>query len=206
MPAKPTDILDILETAKPFDKSEEADIIKMKKLILTHKNIFHRDCANAHVTASALVVNPNSMLFLLHRHKKLNKWLQFGGHADGETNLPRVALKEAQEESDLNDLQFFPSTNAKTSPPKPIDMELQTIPKNGNCAQHLHLDFRFLLLTKASTPPLPNISESQQLSFFSLQDLAAISKQLDPALNRLIRKSALLIKQGTYTYATISTK
>ena len=152
-----------------------------------HENIFDRECTQAHLTGSALVFNPENNTVLLHNHKKLNKWLQFGGHADGDTNISKVALKEAQEESGLKDLKFFnPQKNAVV---EPVDIEVQTIPENKGVAQHLHLDFRYLITTTATELPTPEKHESQELHFFTFSELNTISEKIDPALHRLIEKA-----------------
>ena len=118
---------------------------------------------------------------LLHNHKKLNKWLQFGGHADGETDLSVVAFKEAEEETGLSDLYFYSA--------KPMDIEVQTIPENKGAPEHLHLDFRYLIFTKATEVPTPEEHESQDLKFFSFEEVYKMSEKLDNALIRLIKKA-----------------
>lgn len=180
---KRKNVLDLLENIKPFDEQEKISIQKIKKLIALHENIFDRECLSAHLTASALVVNPKNKMVLLHLHKKLKIWLQFGGHADGETNLANVALKESMEETGLQDLKFF--QNKKN----PLDIDLQIIPKIDNVIEHHHLDFRYLLLTQTEHIPIPNANESQELRFFSFQELENLKNELDPALKRLAKKA-----------------
>lgn len=178
-----TSILDLLTHVKPADKQEEKSVQKIRELISCHKNIFERECLKAHLTASALIVNPQTKMVLLHLHKKLKMWLQFGGHADGETDLSAVALKESMEETGLKDLKFF--QNKKI----PLDIDLQIIPKNDDVEEHYHLDFRYLLLTQTIQTPTPNANESQDLKFFSFIELEQIINKLDPALKRLIKKA-----------------
>lgn len=180
-------VLDLLERATPADEQEKKSIQKIKELVSCHENIFERECLEAHLTASALVINPQNKKILLHLHKKLKIWLQFGGHADGEINLSNVALKESMEETGLKDLEFF--QNKKI----PLDIDLQIIPENGNVKQHYHLDFRYLLLTQTTTTPTPNANESQNLKFFSFKELKQVENKLDPALRRLIKKAKKLI-------------
>ncbi|NCN45203.1 MAG: NUDIX hydrolase [Candidatus Pacebacteria bacterium CG10_big_fil_rev_8_21_14_0_10_36_11] len=179
-------VLNLLEKIEPVDQQESFDIQKVKELIVKHENIFDRDCLVAHLTASALVVNPRTKKVLLHNHKKLNKWLQFGGHADGESDLAKVALKEAGEETGLIDLVFLTHL--------PIDLEVQKIPFHKGIPEHLHLDFRFVLITDAEKVPTPDEVESQELQFF---DFSAISQMnLDLALVRLANKAEKLISKG----------
>jgi len=183
-------VIKFLEEFKPQDHQEKTDIEKIIELILQYEDIFVRECLPAHITASALVVNPETMMVLLHNHRKLNKWLQFGGHADGDTDLIRVALKEASEETGLHDLKFYLSS--VNEQPSPIDIELQTIPEKNGVPEHYHLDFRFLLFTSEKDIPTPDESESQELGFFSFLDIEKMGDKLDPALMRLITKAKLI--------------
>lgn len=184
---KRINIFDLLENAEPIDKQEAKSIQKIKELVSLHENIFDRECLTAHLTASALVVNPQSKMFLLHLHKKLKMWLQFGGHADGETDLSSVALKESMEETGLKDLKFYQDKKI------PLDIDLQTIPKIGNVEKHYHLDFRYLLLTQTTVTPTPDANESQNLKFFSFTEIKKMESTLDPALKRLIKKAKKLL-------------
>lgn len=184
---KRKNIFDLLEKIKPTDEQEKISVQKIKELITLHENIFDRECLTAHLTASALVVNPRKKIILLHLHKKLKMWLQFGGHADGETDLPSVALKESIEETGLQDLEFFEDKKI------PLDIDLQIIPKIGDIAKHYHLDFRYLLLTRADHIPTPDAHESQELKFFSFKEIERAGDKLDPALRRLATKAKRLI-------------
>ncbi|MFZ5437613.1 MAG: NUDIX hydrolase [Patescibacteria group bacterium] len=178
-------IIELLNWFETSDSRELADVKKIIELVTKHENIFIRDCLEAHLTGSALVVNPTTQKILLHNHKKLNKWLQFGGHADGETDLAKVAMKEAKEESGLTDLEFYTD--------KPIDIEVQIIPEKKGIPAHLHLDFRYLIFTQAEKLPKPAEHESQDLKFLSFSEGYELGDKLDYALMRLIKKAAKVI-------------
>lgn len=180
-------LLNVLRNFKPYDEKEASDIKKIVELVKKYENIFSRESGMAHVTGSALVVNPRTKRFLLHEHKRLKKWLQFGGHADGETNLPDVAMKEAKEETGLSDLKF--ATNKSI----PVDIELQTITETKEGVEHFHLDFRYILFTEAIKVPSPNESESQILRFFSFKEINGLDVKLDPSLRRLAKKAENLL-------------
>src|SRR5262245_44683541 len=90
-----------------------------------------------HLTASAIVLDPRGERVLLTLHGKLGLWLQLGGHCDGDANLPGVALREATEESGIDDLAIDPV---------PIDLDIHPIPARPGEPEHLHLDTRFLVL------------------------------------------------------------
>lgn len=100
-------------------------------------NALHRGCLAGHLTGSALVVDAEAGRTLLLHHRKLDRWLQPGGHADGDGNLAAVALKEATEETGIDGL-------AVVTPA--IDIDVHTIPARPGEPEHLHLDVRYLVL------------------------------------------------------------
>ena len=103
-----------------------------------HADALHRSCLSGHLTGSALVVDPGRNQALLLHHAKLDRWLQPGGHADGDGNLAAVALREAEEETGIEGLRVVTPA---------IDLDVHGIPTRGDEPEHLHLDVRFLILT-----------------------------------------------------------
>jgi len=138
---------------------------------------FQRKNLEGHVTGSAWVVDPAGEKVLLTHHKKLGKWLQLGGHADGEKDVLRVAIREAQEESGLAGLvpvseQIF-------------DVDIHAIPERPGEPSHFHYDIRFAV--KASkTEPLVVSGESRELAWVPISDLARYSGE--ESLLRMKRK------------------
>ena len=104
-----------------------------------HENCFERELWPAHVTGSVWVVNPSRSHVLLLHHKKLDQWFQPGGHADGDSDILEVALKEAQEETGL------PSTAIRLISQKIFDIDIHEIPAIGQYPRHDHVDIRFLV-------------------------------------------------------------
>ncbi|MFT7598521.1 MAG: 8-oxo-dGTP pyrophosphatase MutT (NUDIX family) [Acidimicrobiales bacterium] len=109
---------------------------------IAHDDALFRTCLPGHLTGSALVIDPSARRVLLLHHAKLDRWLQPGGHADGDGNLGRVALREAEEETGLNGLELVEPA---------IDLDIHEIPERGDEPAHLHLDVRFLVLTTTDT-------------------------------------------------------
>lgn len=97
---------------------------------------FDRDLSVGHITGSAWIMNQAGTHTLLTHHKKLNKWLQLGGHADGESDILQVAKREADEESGLTRLAIEDGAI--------FDIDIHQIPARANEAQHLHYDIRFV--------------------------------------------------------------
>ncbi|GIS73179.1 MAG: hypothetical protein CM1200mP10_27560 [Candidatus Neomarinimicrobiota bacterium] len=78
----------------------------MLKFLDEETGYFLRNNYNGHFTGSAWIISPDKSYILMTHHKKLGKWIQLGGHADGESDLLKVALREATEESGINNLKF----------------------------------------------------------------------------------------------------
>jgi len=140
-----------------------------------HRCLLDRDCMPGHLTASALVVNEDRSRVMLHHHAKLDRWLQFGGHCDGDANLPAVALRESIEESGVPDLSINPEI---------IDIDIHTIPQRKTVPEHLHLDIRFMVMASDHSQPMKS-DESLEVCWYDVGDLNKIV--LDQSVMRLVR-------------------
>lgn len=130
-----------------------------------------------HFTASALVLSVDGRRTLLTRHRKLQRWLQPGGHADGYTDLRQVALREACEETGVPGLRVE----------APIfDLDRHWIPAHGDVAGHWHYDVRFLVRATASEAFVVS-AESDALAWWPLADVAG--GDFDPSLRRMARRA-----------------
>lgn len=177
-----------LDAHQPADAKEARDLERMKRLIAAHPNIMSANCEIGHITASAVIVQPDSGRTLLHWHKRLNRWLQVGGHVEYETDIAQASLREAREETGLPDLAHFPAGGA----PAPLDYDVHTIPESGDIPQHLHLDFRYALATNQPAALAPAYGESTRFRWLSFAEALALGDAIDDSLHRLMRKAAAL--------------
>lgn len=114
----------------------EAEVTsRLRDFIMSHSNCFDRTLKCGHLTGSAWLVDLSGKRVLLTHHKKLNGWFQLGGHADNNQNILEVALKEAQEESGIDNL--VPVSD------RIFDIDIHLIPKHGEVAEHYHYDISF---------------------------------------------------------------
>jgi len=135
-------LLGILETYRARHPEDHARVDQVRRFVLAHPDCFLRTCVPGHITGSAWILSPDRRAVLLTHHKKLGRWLQLGGHADGETDPFRVALREAREESGLQDLTPLPGGDQLL----PLDVDVHPIPAHGGEPAHLHHDIRYLLV------------------------------------------------------------
>ena len=140
----------------------ELEDVKRKFFELTalEPGALDRSTTPGHLTGSALVFNHDATQTLLMFHTKLQRWLQPGGHADGEANLARVALKEATEETGIEGLEIVDPA---------IDLDIHNVAKEGQDPVW-HYDVRFIVFAPAGARPVGN-HESQDIKWVGLEEL-----------------------------------
>ncbi|WP_421120143.1 NUDIX hydrolase [Aquihabitans daechungensis] len=145
--------------------------------VAAHDDAAHRTNVTGHLTGSALVVDATGERTLLMLHRKLGRWFQPGGHADGDTNLAAVALREAQEETGIDGL-------AVVVPAIDVDVHRVEPPRE---APHLHLDTRYLVFAPPGAHEQAN-EESLALRWVTESDLDALDPPVDDSTRRLVRR------------------
>lgn len=177
-------LLDLLAAHPCADAAEAADVAAIAAFVAQHADCFGKANSIAHITASAFVLDPAGRVLLTH-HKKLDRWLQLGGHSDPHEHDPAVtALREATEESGLADLRFHPATGRR-----PIDVDAHRIPARKAEAAHDHLDLRYVLCTDRPDA-ITLTDESHDLRWFTPAEVAALD--VDPAFRRALAKVVAL--------------
>ncbi|MHC4830783.1 MAG: NUDIX hydrolase, partial [Planctomycetota bacterium] len=134
-----------------------------------------------HLTGSAFVLDANHRVLLTH-HRKLRRWLQLGGHGEGEWDPAAIARREGTEESGLTALRFHPACEVGPGAiRRPFDIDVHPIPARGDEPEHLHLDVRYLLITE-DTASTRCEEESLDLRWFTLEE--ALELPVDHSLIR----------------------
>jgi 8-oxo-dGTP pyrophosphatase MutT (NUDIX family) len=144
----------LLQNYHPSDPQEKIFKQRMLDFLDQYPNCFERSLEIGHFTASCWLLNDAQTHALLMHHAKLNRWFQLGGHADGQTDLLAVAIKEAQEESGI--LNIVPVSV------EIFDIDIHQIPANSREKEHEHFDVRFLLKVLGDEEVIQN-RESKEL-------------------------------------------
>lgn len=118
------------------DVEQEKSAILFGSFLSAHADAFERSCVPGHFTGSAWLVSIDGERVLLTHHRKLGLWLQPGGHADGDPDLRRVALREAVEETGLRGLRIEPGI---------FDIDRHRIPARPGEPEHWHYDVRYVV-------------------------------------------------------------
>jgi 8-oxo-dGTP pyrophosphatase MutT (NUDIX family) len=156
----------------------DADVVaQFEDFAQTHADAFERGNPVAHFTGSAWLVSADGERVLLMHHRKLDRWLQPGGHADGDTDLARVALREAEEETGLAGLHVDGGI---------FDVDRPRIPARADEPEHWHYDLRYVVRASADESFVVN-AESHALAWRPVNEVAA-DETLDTSLRRMARK------------------
>lgn len=142
------------------------------------EDAFRRERLGGHFTASCWLVSADGQRLLLTHHRKLQRWLQLGGHADGDRDLARVALKEAEEESGLTGLVL--------DDPAIFDLDKHWIPERKDVPGHWHYDVRFVIRALGGEDFVLS-EESLELAWRPVAEVAS-DPQSDESMQRMARR------------------
>jgi 8-oxo-dGTP pyrophosphatase MutT (NUDIX family) len=133
------ELLNLLQRHRTRFMEEAGYIRRAIDFVEQHEDIFYRELWPAHVTGSAWVVSPDRESVLMLHHRKLDQWFQPGGHADGDNDVLRVALRETSEETGLDPAHIRLIDEAV------FDVDIHTIHASEEAPRHEHIDIRFLV-------------------------------------------------------------
>jgi 8-oxo-dGTP pyrophosphatase MutT (NUDIX family) len=176
------DLVDELDAYAPADEREAAMRERVVAFIAAHGlRAFERANTSGHVTASAWIVAPDRASVVLLHHRKLDRWLQLGGHVDGDPDVRRGAQREAREESGLRTLRPLGE--------RIYDIDVHRVPARGEEPEHDHYDLRMAYEADPRESLVRN-DESHDVRWIPLTEIEHYA--IDESVRRLVRKTASL--------------
>jgi len=168
-----------LQSYSSFDDIEQAHQDNMLGFVTNNKQYWKRELEAGHVTASAWLINKEHTHALLTHHRKLDRWLQLGGHIedDNDDNVLTAALRETREESGLSDISIISE--------EIFDIDVHPIPASPKEAAHFHYDVRFVFGAD-HLDELTISHESKNRKWFTLEEIAAM--RAGPTIDRMLQK------------------
>ena len=159
---------------------EEAARVRILGHLRSGGALFDRHRWNGHLTGSAFLLDSAGARLLLIHHRKLDRWLQPGGHGEiSEIDPLAVAMREATEETGVTGLTIFPGY------PDPFDLDVHTIPARPDEPAHEHLDIRYVLAVPEDAVIRVDLAEVRAARWFSLEEAAGLP---DVSVARVARK------------------
>jgi 8-oxo-dGTP pyrophosphatase MutT (NUDIX family) len=164
---------------------------RFSAFVRDHADCLLRTCAPGHITASTWILSPDDAQCLLTHHRKLGKWLQLGGHVDGEERIELAALREAQEESGMQHFDLLQPPGGLV----PLDLDVHPIPARAGEPAHDHWDVRFLLRARPGQA-IARSAESNDLRWVPVRELEQWTRE--ESVVRLQRKAAVWLGSGGF--------
>jgi 8-oxo-dGTP pyrophosphatase MutT (NUDIX family) len=172
-----SDALRVLQSWSAPPGDQDALRLSFAEHLERHEDGMWRSCAPAHITASALVMDPDGSRVLLTLHAKIGRWLQTGGHCEpGDLSLGGAALREATEESGIDGLELSAY---------PVAVDRHEVSCGGPGTRFDHLDVQYVAVAPPGAVERRS-EESADLRWFGVDDLP---EPTDPALRRLVERA-----------------
>lgn len=170
-------LLDQLARYRPLDAADADCLRRFIEFVKNHERCFERTLSLGHITGSAWIADPSDTKTLLVHHRKLGRWVQPGGHCDGNPDVLAVALQEGREETGLRDLCLVEDAI--------FDLDIHLIPARGLEPAHFHYDVRYAFQARDGQSPAVS-HESLALAWVPLERLQTYSSEV--SLLRMARK------------------
>lgn len=173
------ELLRDLESYAPSGGEEASSPDRFRSLLERSGNPFTRT-RTEHVTGSAVLAKPNGNAYLLIHHRRLNRWLQPGGHVEEEDEtVLAAALREAREETGVEDFNVPFGRRI-------LDLDIHPIPAFDNRPVHIHFDVRYLFTTRQEVLT-PSLDEVLGAAWFPFAE--ALAADVDGSLARALTKA-----------------
>lgn len=166
----------------PAEKNTTSGFLRF---VRDHDDCFLRSNLAGHVTGSAWIINPEASHCLLIHHRKLGRWLQPGGHADGCSETVTVARKEALEETGVRTLRLLQ--------PEIFDVDIHTIPARGDVPEHLHYDVRYVFVALPGEETNDS-AETNQVRWWKLDEAKQLIRANDSILRMIDKTRKLTVR------------
>lgn len=179
------DLREVLDRLTPAGAAEREDLWLVRRAA-GGPDAWSRHTA-LHATASALVVHPATGRVLLRWHTRLHGWYQVGGHGDpGETDPAVITLREAREETGLQDLRFLPDDGD----PLPVHVVVVNVPAGKGEPAHRHGDLRYVLATDAPDAVRAE-HDGADLRWLTIEEALALAEEEN--LRETLRRAAAVL-------------
>lgn len=167
----------LLRSCTPQNPQEKEDLQVMLQACKLHPDVLSRSCEDGHFTASAWICDREHKRVLLVYHRIFDSWAWTGGHADGDPDLLRVALREAEEETGLREFQLLNTDVLSGDEKPPISLEILKVKAHRRrglfVPAHLHYNLTWLLEADATTPLRIKEDENSGVAWFLLDEVCA---------------------------------
>ena len=162
-----------VENYEPYNEQEQRDKELILQSLYREPDIFTRENTLAHMTASAWVMNKQRDKVLMVYHNIYHSWSWLGGHADGETDLLKVAIREVQEESGVQNVIPI-RENIFSLESLTVDGHMK---KGRYVTSHLHLNVTYLLEADEQEVLAVKPDENSGVAWFTLEEAVAASTE-----------------------------
>jgi len=175
-----------IEGFEPYNEQERADKEIMLNLIDTYKDVLTRENKVCHFTASNWIVNKERTKVLMAYHNIYQNWAWTGGHCDGDSDLLRVALKEVQEETGIENFKVL-SNGIYSLEIASVDSHIK---REKYVPTHLHLNCTFLLEADENAIVKIKPDENSGVKWIDIEKAVEITneKQMKPIYQKLNEK------------------
>lgn len=166
-------IIQDIEKFIPYNEQEEKDKEEILRRLKNNEKLLTIDNKSAHLTASAWILNQDHNKVLMAYHNLYDSWAWLGGHADGESDLLKVCIKEVKEESHIKDIKVLTRDI--------FSLEILTvdghIKKGEYVSSHLHLNVTYLLEANDQQTLSIKEDENSNIGWFLLDDALKASSE-----------------------------